>query len=470
MPFTEFCCRSGGSNLNAGTRLGDGTEPGTSAALTYASGSWVNGTGVFTVASGDPIADGVAVGDFASVYDNAASVTTLVGRVTARTTTTITVSTSAKTGTTADGTGNRTLRIGGAWLGPNGASGFPMNFITNACQNAAGDLPRINYKNDANYAITANISNIGANTTHQGYGAFYGDLGVAILDGGTSGAAYTLIGPTVGNNAVMADFWIKNNGATGTVASAVFFNSSGGLLLRVTVSDMRAIGIQTNGTTFFNSIEVFGCLNGGIILQGNNSRLINSIIHSNTSYGVRTAAFGNYLINSIVAKNSGIGIQADANATTIDGCDIYDNGSDGIRANIGGTQAIYVVNSNLVKNNGWGINATATKMQGLITNCGFGSGTQANTSGKINAMQSVIESGTVDYAANTSPWIDADTGDFRLAVDAAKQTGSQVFTQRASGWAGTVGYPDIGAAQALITGGGGGGAAFQLVGGGGLVY
>jgi hypothetical protein len=31
MAFTNFCCRSGGSNLNAGTLTGDTTEPGTSA-------------------------------------------------------------------------------------------------------------------------------------------------------------------------------------------------------------------------------------------------------------------------------------------------------------------------------------------------------------------------------------------------------------------------------------------------------
>ena len=137
MAFTEFCCRSGGSNLNAGTRTGNSTEPGTSADFTYASGSWVSSTGVFTVASGNPSTDGVAVGDFASVYADGASVTTLVGRVTAVSSTTVTVSTTAKTGTTTDGTSNRTLRIGGAWQGPNGASGFPLNFLTNACTNSS---------------------------------------------------------------------------------------------------------------------------------------------------------------------------------------------------------------------------------------------------------------------------------------------------------------------------------------------
>ena len=99
MAYTEFCCRSGGSNLNAGTRLGDSTEPGTSASLTYANGTWVASTGVFSIAIGNPVTDGVAVGDFASVYANGSTVTGFVGRVTARDTTTITVSLTAKSGT-----------------------------------------------------------------------------------------------------------------------------------------------------------------------------------------------------------------------------------------------------------------------------------------------------------------------------------------------------------------------------------
>jgi len=155
MAFTEFCCRSGGSNLNAGTRTGNSTEPGVAADLTYASGTWVSATGVFTPASGDPSAEGVAVGDFASVYADGATVTTLVGRVTAVSSTTITVSTTAKTGTTTDGTSNRTLKIGGAWQGPNAADWFPISFISETLKNVAGYAPRINLKNDATYSVTA---------------------------------------------------------------------------------------------------------------------------------------------------------------------------------------------------------------------------------------------------------------------------------------------------------------------------
>lgn len=110
MAWSDFYFRSGGSNLNSGSTNAD------AATLTYASGNWVQGTGVFTVASGDPSADGISVGDWVSVYANGSTVTPFVGKVTARDTTTITVDLTNKFGTApTDGTGNRTLKMGGAW-------------------------------------------------------------------------------------------------------------------------------------------------------------------------------------------------------------------------------------------------------------------------------------------------------------------------------------------------------------------
>ena len=194
MSFTEFCCRSGGSNLNAGTRTGNSTEPGTAADLTYSSGTWVASTGVFTVASGNPQTDGVAVGDFASVYADGSTVTGFVGRVTARDTTTITVSLTAKAGTApTDGTGNRTLKIGGAWKGPNGTDKFPFGTIASTLTNASSDPPRVNFKNDATYAITAALGPGTSGIWYEGYTSSYSDGGRAIIDGGTSGASYYLL-------------------------------------------------------------------------------------------------------------------------------------------------------------------------------------------------------------------------------------------------------------------------------------
>src|SRR4051812_25946098 len=99
MAFTEFTVRSGGSNLYAGT-LDGSAEASTTPLVSYTNGGWNSGTGVYTPASGNPVSAGVAVGQFASVYtDGSAAPTGFVGRIAAVSTTTITVSITAKSGT-----------------------------------------------------------------------------------------------------------------------------------------------------------------------------------------------------------------------------------------------------------------------------------------------------------------------------------------------------------------------------------
>jgi hypothetical protein len=70
----------------------------------------------------------------------------------------------------------------------------------------------------------------------------------------------------------------------------------------------------------------------------------------------------------------------------------------------------------------------------------------------LNATDAVI-SGNVTYANDVTPWTDPANGDFRISLAAAKGAGRGTYTQTAASYAGTVGYPDIGAAQS--TGGGG---------------
>lgn len=464
MAFTEFCCRSGGSNLNAGTRTGNSTEPGTSANFTYASGTWVSATGVFTPASGNPSTDGVAVGDFASVYADGASVTTLVGRVTAVSSTTITVSTTAKTGTTTDGTSNRTLRIGGAWQGPNGSSGFPMNFVTNVLANSSGDLPRINYKSDQTMSITANISTVNADTTHQGYTTSYSDLGKAILRGPTTGAAFNLIGTTVGANASLIDFDCGQNGATGS-SGGVFWNGTG-QVVRCVFHDFRGSGLQSNNTTFVKQCEAYSCNQsntasiGGFNLAGSGASIQECISHDNTgsnNNGYYLNAAGITAIQCIADTNGNDGFVIDTagNSAKITNCDAYNNGRDGIRLNLSANGNTWIENTNLIDNAGWGINfAGAGKVQGHLETNGFGSGTAANGSGTVGGSFYGIVQGTVTYAADVTPYNAPSTGDFRIALAAAKGTGHGTYTQTAASYAGTVGYPDIGAAQHAASGGG----------------
>ena len=135
MAYTEMYARTGGSDLNSGSSNAN------SASLTYASGTWVQSTRVFTVASGNPLTDGILVGDFVSVYADGSSATAYVARVTARDATTITTSATIKVGTApTDGTSNRTLKRGGAWA----TLATAFTFATGTLINVAGDLPRLN--------------------------------------------------------------------------------------------------------------------------------------------------------------------------------------------------------------------------------------------------------------------------------------------------------------------------------------
>lgn len=468
MAYTEFCCRSGGSNLNAGTRTGNSTEPGVSASFTYASGSWVSATGVFTVASGNPSADGVAVGDFASVYADGASVTTLIGRVTAVSSTTITVSLAAKAGTTTDGTSNRTLKIGGAWQGPNGSSGFPFGFVLNTLTNATGERPRVNFKNDATYAITAAITHNVVNgdyITFRGYTSSYADGGRFKIDGGTTGASYTLL--TVGGAAqwvLIEDMELCNNGATGSADGATL-NAQ---LNRVVCHDVRGSGLVCgSNSAIWEECEAYACnqsntaSKGGFAYGGTMNAFVRCIAHDNTGSNTR-GFFINGTVqsmqNCIADSNGSHGIEIAGTTATqihVSGCDCYNNGGDGLRITTAGALHVQIANCNFVKNSAWGLNLSGGNRHGHIWNSGFGTGTQANASGTVSypTLWMGEASGLVNYAADTLPWADAPNGDFRISLAAAKAAGRGSFLQTQSGHAGTVGYPDIGAGQSQASGG-----------------
>ncbi len=467
MAFTEFACRSGGSNLNAGTRTGNSTVPASGASpLTYASGTWVQSTGVFTAPVGrDPVADGVVAGDFASVYPDAATVTPFVGRVTTRTITTITVSLTAKMGTApVDGVTNTTLKIGGAWLGPNGASGFPFNVIQNTLTNAAGDKPRVNMMNDANYSITAAMThtNVGP-ITFQGFTASYEDLGRAVIDGGTSGTSYLLLNVSAAWIRLI-DLTFQNNGATAS-AGGLTSSANGSDLIRVVVNNVRGVGFTISALRAVEC-EAYACnqANGSGIaaftLADRGGSFLRCIAHDNT--GSNTVGFnsgsvgGGYYESCIADTNGSDGFAftgANANTAYIN-CDAYNNGRDGMRVSVNGqATGAYIENCNFVKNVGWGINGnvtTPTSTMLTIVNCGFGSGSQVNGSGATNLVSSSTETGTVTYASGITPWVDPTNGDFRIVPGrGAVNVGRGTFTETATSYAGTVGYPVIGAAPPL---------------------
>lgn len=461
MTFTNFCCRSGGSNLNAGTRTGDTTEPGTAADFTYASGNWVAGTGVFTVASGDPASDGVAVGDFASVYADGSTVTGFIGRVTARDATTITVSLTAIAGAApTDGTGNRTLKIGGAWLGPNATSGFPFNFVARTLTNSAGNTPCVNLKNDATYSITAAMTHTLAGPVYfQGYTSTYGDGGKFIVDGGTSGASFVLLNIT-GLGTILHDGIFRNNGATGSAAGLSV--SSIVWVRRCVVHSVRGFGFILSGTSVTVECEAYSCnqSNSGDTAGFSvaTAAVIRCISHDNT--GSNTSGFisaasasAASFYNCIADSNTlyGFYVRGRDDRQILHNCEAYNNGSDGVRLDLSTTAGgnVSIENCNFIKNGGYGINDAEATLQHTvyIVNCGFGAGTQANTSGATNGLAVWgQEVGTVTYPNDVTPWVDPANGDFRINLRQAKNAGRGAFTQTASSYAGTISYPNIGAA------------------------
>ncbi len=464
MAHTEFCCRAGGSNLNAGTRTGTTTEPGTAAAHTYASGNWTQSTRVFTVASGNPQSDGVAVGDFASVYADGSTVTGFVGRVTAVDSTTITVSATASSGTApTDGTANRTLKIGGAWLGPNGASGFPWGFAAAAMTNAAGHSVRVNFKHDQTYSITAAMTHTLAGlATWQGYASSYGDGARAVIDGGTSGTAYVLLTNSGGRH-VTADLIFQNNGGTASaagVALSVLYQ----VAFRCVFHDLRGVGLSiTSGLAL--ECEAYNCNQnnttnaGGMVSNTVNApvHFVRCVSHDNTQFGFFISNNSQpQMYHCISESNTLEGLNVSVSANTvfpIIACEFYNNGRDGLRmASANPTSpGPLIENSNFIKNTGWGINKSgAGDFQGRFYNLGFGTDTQANGSGDTTGATQVESVGAVSYATNAQPWTDPVNGDFRIALNAARNAGRGNFTQVQAGHSGTVGYPDIGAAPYLL--------------------
>lgn len=173
MAILEMYMQTTGSNLNAGTTTSD------TSAQTYASGTLatVTTTVTFTVASGNPVSDGVVVGDWVSLYPNGSTVTPFVSKVTAVTTTTIVCDSVAnKFGVVpADGVLTRTAKTGGAW-------GWGTSTIIGTLFSTANVVipTRVNVK-AGTYANTTTVKSFGtggATTTPlmwRGYKTVIGD-------------------------------------------------------------------------------------------------------------------------------------------------------------------------------------------------------------------------------------------------------------------------------------------------------
>jgi hypothetical protein len=157
-----------------------------------------------------------------------------------------------------------------------------------------------------------------------------------------------------------------------------------------------------------------------------------------------------FLANCISETNGLYGIRitgtSQNGAVIITNCDLYNNASDGINIVTGEGNPIWIENTNFIKNGGAGINNVSVVNCGFAYNNRYGSGTQVN--GSADTLNNIVASGYVTYANNVTPWNDPANGDFSIILGAAQGVGRGAFLETAPSYSGTIGYPDIGAAQA----------------------
>lgn len=450
--YTEFYCQTTGSNLNAGSTTAD------AALVTETGGDWVAGTGVFTKAGANLSA--ITVGMFASVYIDGATVGVFVGRITAvdDTADTVTVSLTTKSGTApVDGTANRTIKVGGAWKGPNAAESFPFNFVQNTMLNASGHVPRVNIKSGTTYSITAAMTHANAGPmVWQGYTTTAGDGGRCVIDGGTSGASYVLLTYSAVDGAI-ADCMFQNNGATGS-ASGMTFSGSRSSIRRCVFNSVRGVGLDVTAVVIVVECEAYACNQsntaafGGIRSNQTGTLIRRCVSHDNAgSNGHGFVVTGSANLDSCISdSNGGEGAYSNGSMFHAVNSDFYNNAGDGVDILSATATHVYIENCSFVNNGGFGVNSSAapTLRNGAIVNCGFGSGTEENTGGTVlSTLQGVNVFGSVTYSANVTPWIDPANGDFRINLAAAVGAGRGLFTQTAPSYTGTVAFPDIGAGQ-----------------------
>lgn len=454
MAFTEFYMQPTGSNLNAGSTNAD------TAAFTYASGNWVQSTGVFTLASGNPQSDGVQVGDWASVYADGSSDTVFVGKVSAVDSTTITVgiTDATKIGSVpSNGTGNRTLKIGGAWADFDG-------LLASAVLGTVSTLDfawRLNIK-AATYTTGGSsrlwrVAGNGVPVEVRGYKTSLGDMDDKPAVDLVAGTDIPLISSTGGGRWTFTAAYVTVRNlsflTTATSNPTVTINTFGSLLLNCKIENQTAhasAAALSTGAAFFGAVSCW-CkatatasrvvhLTAGTVLFGVYAQGGQACYEHNSSSAISR------IFNCIAIDAVNDGFLNTNNTATIVGCTIHNCGRDGIRLVHSGA-ALVLVNCIFSECVGVGVNnvnATNTANFVRVNNLFYDCGTDEDGFGDAASIWPVSDS--------NSPFVDAGAGDFTPTSDsaaiAAAAPGLFLGTALRS-------YLDIGAVQ--HQGGGGGG-------------
>jgi len=428
MAYTEFYCDPvSGDDLNAGSSEG-------APLVSLTAGDWDTDTRVFTKTGAN--LSGVTVDMWASVFLDAASAPTgYIARITAvnDTADTITLSDTDYAGTKpGSSTGGMSLRVGGALLGPVGASAFPISsFFTNALQNAANDYGRLNLKNNATYAITAGIVQSANNDgpfVIAGYTTTPGDGGKAVFDGG--GGVFTIL--DFGGDKLKIENIIAQNCA-GSDSCGVRSQGLHCSLRGIGVKSVGSYGIRIDGgLSILSEFEVTNhnlsnyADGWGVYAIGAGVTILNGIVHD-AAYNGANGVFGGIggsISWVLVSDVSGAGIGAVSGGCVVQQCDVYGCGT-GIQVWPWDTDRPTLIrNCNSVANTGYGY-YFATINHGRLEKCG----SAGNGLGRSNTLPTGwedVDPITYDDATN-GPWTDPAAGDFTLSDMEAQYSGRAVF-------------------------------------------
>ena len=444
-----------------------GAGPGT--ALTGSAAS-TDGTGLIVTLDGSPDLSGVATdGSHVIFINDSTAGKRNFGKITA-------VDNGAKTVTVSDAFGlsisGKTWAIGGKRLTIASTTSYKLtrNNSTN------GDaMPGWILRMESGYTetLTANYILTRVGNTTDGPIILEGDSAAAtrpVLTFSNNGTAITS-----GELHIVRNFNLLNSNATKT-ASVGILTSGNTIIENMIIGD--SVSTASSGKNFYRGIS-FGaqpviykciirhCSNIGVLSTYYGGSLIDCYIHHNLSHGYNWSSYGgaqHRIFNCIFAYNGGDGIAFPTNQGNVYGfnythildCTIHGNTSAGIRCdgNTSNFWSFWAKNCNITANGSYGISCNGASvttgfLKGLllrISNCNFGTGATANTSGDTtsNANDSEIKQNCV----NVDPqYTNASGDDFRVGTN-VKALGDPLLT-----FGGGRSYVDIGALQRLEAGG-----------------
>ncbi len=465
--LTEFYINSSGANINAGSSSG-------AALYTSVTGGWSTVTNIFTPNDNtNPIAAGVQVGMFASIYTDGAVTAVYIARITQVVNAingAITVSSTVIYGTAPSTAANISIKVGGAWVGPSGAVVFPFGLTGSigVLKDANSNEVRVNVSNDQTYTMTAALpfATLGQ-AIMQGYTNNPGDLGKATFTTNLNSAANFTFGANVSANFIDLIFV-----CTAVANSNHLFQSTSNfdiVFLRCVFHGARNSGFiysGTGATAYLIECEAYDCnkantaSRAGFSSAGTGGCVVcySCYSHDHTGgtnahgYAV-VAGCGMALINCVADTVGGSGVFTASTALSLMciNCNFYNNTGDGIQLTHSTASAfMFIVNNNFLKNGGRAVNATVASQSGILYNNGRGLGSQQNALG--DSLKSIVNAGSdVFYRADTTPWNAPVTGDFTtVAGSFAVGAGRGHFEETDGTNTGTLSYPVIGASTAIV--------------------